>query len=333
MNHYQPEGSNKIMSGKLSVAEAAAMIGKSERTLYRYINQGKIKGNKIFENGKETVNIPISELERIAAETKKSTEISSGEDKNASNAQSVENENVAANNSDESPEVSRVGESRKINPDISHDDEMAELLKSGNMVILPVDLYNKEKEERDKYFQGMMMYRFKYEELESKLKLLPAPVEVVSHEFEKIRLHLDEKEKAVQDREKELLEQASIIETKELALKETDSILQSVRTELYQSESELKSLENAIKNEQEAREKAILEKEALAREKEEAETKAAENAARLEREKKEAEEKLAKEKANLEELLRKKEVERREMEDMLKIENSRSWWKKLFGMK
>ncbi len=321
------------MSGKLTVAEAAAMIGKSERTLYRYINQGKIKGNKIFENGKETVNIPISELERIAADTGKKTEISSGEDQKVAITKSTEDDNVSKTQSDESLKTNRVGESRKISPEVSHDDEMAELLKSGNMVILPVDLYNKEKEERDKYFQGMMMYRFKYEELENKLKLLPAPVEVVSHEFEKIRIDLEEKEKAVQDKEKELLEQASVIEVKEQVLKETGSRLHSVEEMLELSENELKSLENTLKEEREALETIRKEKEALSLEREEAEKRAEENAARLEKEKKEAEEKLAKEKADLEELLRKKEVERREMEDMLKIENSRSWWKKLFGMK
>lgn len=283
-----------FMSGKLTVAEAAAITGKSERTLYRYINQGKIKGNKIIDKGKEIFNIHIDELKKISGETESSTISAAGEENNSSET-----------SSDKSTENNRAGESYKINRKKVPVDETAEILKNGNMVILPVDLYNKEKEEREKYFQGMMMYRFKYEELETKLKLLPAPAEVITHEFEKIRLELDEKDKALQEKDKELTEQLSVNETKEQALKETDSRLRSVNSRLKQSESEIDSLENTLKAERE----------------------------RLEEEKKKTEEKLAKENADLKELLRKKEVERRETEDLLKMEKSRSWWKKLFGMK
>jgi chromosome segregation ATPase len=313
------------MPGKLTVTEAAAMIGKSERTLYRYINQGKIKSNKIIENGKEIVNIPMSELERIAAETKKISEVTT-----------AEKDNISKTPSDKSAENSGVGEYHKTGRTEPPGAETAEILKSGNMVILPVDLYNKEKEEREKYFQGMMMYRFKYEELESKLKLLPAPAEVISHEFEKIRMDLDDKEKTLQVKEKELSEQLSANEAKEQALKDTGSRLQSVSGRLEQSESEIHSLENTLKAEREELERLRKEKEALSGEltgQREEEAKAREAAERLEREKNEAEEKLAKERADLKELLRKKEVERRETEDLLKIEKSRSWWKKLLGMK
>jgi hypothetical protein len=55
---------------------------------------------------------------------------------------------------------------------------------------IPLDYFDvKQKEwieERDKLQAGLMMYRYKYEEMERKVKLLPAPVEVVTSKLKEL---------------------------------------------------------------------------------------------------------------------------------------------------
>jgi hypothetical protein len=69
---------------------------------------------------------------------------------------------------------------------------VTDLLKS----MIPLEHYEKKRsewdQERDRLQAGMMMYRYKYEELDQQVKLLPAPVEAVC-------ISLQNKEQALQD--------------------------------------------------------------------------------------------------------------------------------------
>jgi hypothetical protein len=61
---------------------------------------------------------------------------------------------------------------------------------------VPLEHYEKKRtewdNERDKLQAGLMMYRWKYEELEQKIRLLPAPVEVVSSKLTELEEALQE---------------------------------------------------------------------------------------------------------------------------------------------
>jgi len=55
-------------------------------------------------------------------------------------------------------------------------------------VIIPLEHYEKKRDEwlteRDRLQAGLMMYRYKFEEIEHKMRLLPAPPEMVARELE-----------------------------------------------------------------------------------------------------------------------------------------------------
>lgn len=69
---------------------------------------------------------------------------------------------------------------------------------TGQINVISVEHYDKQREkweeEKSGLVQGMLMYRWKFEELDRKLKLFPAPVEVVALEFDKVKSDLHEKE-------------------------------------------------------------------------------------------------------------------------------------------
>jgi predicted nucleic acid-binding Zn-ribbon protein len=63
--------------------------------------------------------------------------------------------------------------------------------KSEHVITLPVEYYERQQKERDELVQGLMMYRYKFEELDRQVRLLPAPVETIP-------VKLAEKDQALQ---------------------------------------------------------------------------------------------------------------------------------------
>ena len=51
---------------------------------------------------------------------------------------------------------------------------------TSQVISMPIEYYERQQKEHDNIVQGMMMYRFKFEELEKQVRLLPAPVEAVT---------------------------------------------------------------------------------------------------------------------------------------------------------
>jgi len=143
------------------------------------------------------------------------------------------------------------------------------------------------------YEQGLMMYRFKFEELDRQIKLLPAPAEVVSYKLEE--LEQDKKE-----------------------------LLDTLRHEQEQKEK----VEQLLTQEQEAKEKAVeasrqAEEERRKLESELLQTQKAEAATQVEKAiLKDELEAITQEKAEVEKRLHQAEAK-------LKI----PWWKKLLGLK
>lgn len=85
--------------------------------------------------------------------------------------------------------------------DVMHNESITELHNSN---VIPLEYHDgklKEwQQERDNLLQGLMMYRYKFEDLERQVKLLPAPPEAVTKE-------LQEKDAALQ-RAQEILKKA-----------------------------------------------------------------------------------------------------------------------------
>ncbi len=87
--------------------------------------------------------------------------------------------------------------------------------------------------ERDELSSGLMMYRYKFEELERQVRLLPAPPEVVTSkliEMEQKLSELDEKELALSYSQQAINDLETELRTKCNALNELDAELQHERS-------------------------------------------------------------------------------------------------------
>jgi len=105
--------------------------------------------------------------------------------------------------------------------------------------LITLEHYDKAREEwyeqRTRLEQGIMMYRFKFEELDRKLKLLPAPVETVVYEIEEKKKVLEETQEKLRTLEigKAKIENSLEIEreTREKVVKERDELVLQVNEE------------------------------------------------------------------------------------------------------
>ena len=88
---------------------------------------------------------------------------------------------------------------------------------------IPLEHYEKKRTEwdmeRDKLQTGLMMYRYKFEEMERQMRLLPAPVEVVTSKLTEL-----------ERREEDLLTARQVITDLEAELQVTRSTLESERS-------------------------------------------------------------------------------------------------------
>jgi hypothetical protein len=97
---------------------------------------------------------------------------------------------------------------------------------SGEQVItMPAEVFIRQQKERDELVQGMLMYRFKFEELDRLMKCLPAPVESVTSKLEEqeqeiARLQLDvtkfqEKEQEIARLQEEKVKAEQVVQENE----------------------------------------------------------------------------------------------------------------------
>jgi len=104
-------------------------------------------------------------------------------------------------------------------------------------------------QDRDNLMQGLLMYRYKFEELDRQVKMLPAPPEHVRSKIEELEKHLQEEARA-----KSLLavEKAKTEEEKEELKNDYENFLSQLRTKLSEEErvkEKLKTeLEKAMSN-------------------------------------------------------------------------------------
>jgi hypothetical protein len=98
--------------------------------------------------------------------------------------------------------------------------------------------------ERDNLLQGVMMYRYKFEELDRQVKMLPAPPEIVARDLQKKEEALQEKEAFLQHQEAKVKEIEEDRQQKAQALAQAQKILhqaQEVKDRYKASIVELKA--------------------------------------------------------------------------------------------
>jgi hypothetical protein len=94
--------------------------------------------------------------------------------------------------------------------------------------------------ERDRALQGMMMYRYKFEELDQKMRLLPAPADVVAKELEQKDARLRELE---DDRKRKVT-----------AIIKAQQILRKAQATYEQYEASMALLKSKLQEEEQAKE-------------------------------------------------------------------------------
>jgi hypothetical protein len=102
--------------------------------------------------------------------------------------------------------------------------------------MIPLEHYEKKREvwdiERDKLHAGLMMYRYKFEEAERQLKLLPAPAEIVTTKMQ---------------------EQDAALQEKEIALARAQEILQKAREDYDTYKTSIVDLKQKLQEEENAK--------------------------------------------------------------------------------
>lgn len=169
----------------LTLQEASNVTGKSVNALTLLINRRKIdRTKKVSGRGKGKWLIHRDSVEKINK----------------------------VNLSDDSSE--RLTE---LNP-VKDQTEYDRLINS-----IPLEHYEKKREEwdreRDRLVQGLVMYQWKFEELDKKIRLLPAPVESV----------LD----IIKQREEKINEQVVRLQEKDFLIKELNNLLEQEKKQSW----------------------------------------------------------------------------------------------------
>ncbi|MFP4498021.1 MAG: hypothetical protein ACLFQV_07400, partial [Vulcanimicrobiota bacterium] len=152
----------------LSLKQAGKLTGKSITSLRMLIKRGKInQAKKENVNGRQLWFIHKNEL--------------SGFDKKV-------NDQAAGDQLQENTSLD----------DQQSSDQAHDQGGSASCVTLPVEIYLQKQEERDRLIQGITMYRYKFEELDRHIKLLPAPAEVIIDRLEAQNQNLVQKNKEIE---------------------------------------------------------------------------------------------------------------------------------------
>ncbi len=98
------------------------------------------------------------------------------------------------------------------------------------VITLPAEIFLQQQKERDELMQGMMMYRYKFEELERRMRLLPAPVETVS-------TILQENEAKLQEKAAALAQAQNIIQQAQVTQKQYEEAVVQLKQKLEEEET------------------------------------------------------------------------------------------------
>jgi len=221
--------------------------------------------------------------------------------------------------------------------------------RAGQIDFISVEHYDKQREkweeEKTRLVQGLLMYRFKFEEIEKKIKLLPAPPDIIVNEFDKVKKELDYKEKKLNETNSKIFKISQTLEQLksdreqlELLLKDTQKCHENVQSErniLYSEVEQFSVFRNKLQEEKNKIEEELQSVRMKVQMSQEQTRKLSNQIDELIAIKIQSEEKMLlseQERKIIEEKLKKKEDEYRTLQINLENRKNRVWWKKLFGI-
>lgn len=174
--------------------------------------------------------------------------------------------------------------------------------------------------ERDRLIQGLMMYRYKFEEIEKQMKLLPAPPEIMQKKLSEREMQLMKAKKIIIRERAYTKDLVTQVEKKEGLLMNMQRYVRQEREEKYNLKSLLEDKETRLSQQMELLKEAhkVVQGQIESRES---------MTLRI----REQEEEMARLQKRLEEEERSKSEIKIRLEKELEI-LQRPWWKKLFGM-
>jgi hypothetical protein len=101
-----------------------------------------------------------------------------------------------------------------------------DLGQSGQTIIIPAELYVQQQKERDQAVQGLIMYRYKFEELDRQLRMLPAPPEVMTSKLQEMEQDRQQKAEALAQAQKILRQAQEVKERYKTSIHELRAKLQ-----------------------------------------------------------------------------------------------------------
>jgi hypothetical protein len=139
---------------------------------------------------------------------------------------------------------------------VIHRDSIARLVNLGQLVevdgsdqlnqdhSIPLKHYEEQRKlwlsERDQLKSGLMMYRYKFEEIEQKMRLLPAPPEMVARELEEKAAALAQAEKIVEEAKETQKHYIAAVEQLRAKLQEEEYAREAYRLQWEAAQAELK---------------------------------------------------------------------------------------------
>ncbi len=158
------------------------------------------------------------------------------------------------------------GEMSEISADVSSDrsdnlttrdhspDITTQTYNDHSKPMIPLEYYDSRRDEwmleRDRLLQGLMMYRYKFEELDRQLKMLPAPPEFVKAKLDELEHHLQKKEELASQYEEKITqvtrEKENLDTEYEQAKAGYEEYLTQFREKLQQEERQQTELKTAL---------------------------------------------------------------------------------------
>lgn len=155
----------------MTVKEAAHILNLSERTVWKYIQNRSLKASRKITTGKKPM---VMVFEKSISELLRSRNIEPSTGGSMNNPEQVQYASGNVQNASEKP------------------------------YLIPLQHYEEQRsqwlQERDQLQAGLLMYRYKFEELDRQVKMLPAPVEIIPNkltELETKTAELVEKDQAL----------------------------------------------------------------------------------------------------------------------------------------
>ncbi|MDQ7839372.1 MAG: hypothetical protein RDU59_12870 [Thermodesulfobacteriota bacterium] len=219
----------------LTLQDAGKLTGKNPSAIRMWVKRKMARGEQILikkKKGKhgDIMLIHSSEIECVNAHVKAENKSPSfNDEQNPHNIAIYEFENV-------NPEPLTGGaQYASAKPEALTNPEHVK----GSFIEF-IEFYDKKRleweRERDSLMQGLLMYRYKFEEIDSKLKALPAPPEIIAEEIRQKETAFQSVQETIIQKDEALAQAQRIIDEEQLKQQQQAEAMEQLKVKLQKEE-------------------------------------------------------------------------------------------------